>query len=127
MCHIIKIIEIGGKKYAYESRIERLSRSQCDIVLNKASIFFDSKRQNPSSSFLNNVELELQQKDLNFKHLLKLSDYEYNILKNCMYNWHLHFIHPFFVVYLTDLVTGSTIKRLYTITTKSHDITKKKH
>ena len=129
MCHIIKIIEIEGKKYAYESRIERLSRSQCDIVLNKASIFFDSKRQNSSSNFFDNLELELQQKglkDSNFKSLLKLSDYEYNILKNCMYNWHLHFTHSFFVVYLTDLMTGKAIKRVYTITTKSHDITKKK-
>lgn len=87
MCWIKYIIEVNGKKYFYEYKPVFISKKQCkDCLLNNRS-FLTLKKQESYTGL--------------FETLLNFTKSEYKRLENCIYNWHLHFSHPIYLVNIT--------------------------
>ena len=108
------------KKYIYSYKPVFFSKKQCKDWLLKSKYHLNYNNQEFS------ITNKLKQHNLDsseFVKLLKITDSEYKILENCMYNWHLHFSHPIFLVNIIDVKTGEVIKRMYTLTSKPYDIT----
>lgn len=116
-----EIIVINGKKYLYEYKAAFIGKNKCEEFLLSSQFYFSAKKQELPLYRKKQLE-EYNLDNSKFKELLKISDSEYKILEHCLYNWHLHFKHPIFLVNVTDLNSGEVIKRMYTLTSKPYDI-----
>ncbi len=110
------IIKIGNKIYEYKSTVYYLSRVDCrNLRIQSKEYLANLKQNNFDMSIPTNTTVS------NSKNLFTINKFEKLILENYSDNGIQHIMHPVIIISLTDIVTGQTITRKHTITSKDKD------
>lgn len=113
-----ELVTISGIQYKIFTKIAYFNRSDNNAILrnNKGFCYaiYNNKHQYIKSLKQHNLD--------KFNYCLNLSKFELNKMLNYNINVHQHLLHPFVVLYKTNVLTGETTTILYPITSSAKDI-----